>query len=191
MNSPVEVTLESLELSNDQFYQLCQNNPDLRFERNAQGDLIIMSPTGGETSDRNSEINFQLRLWNKQYKLGKVFESSGGFRLPNGANRSPDAAWIPSNKWNDLTAEQRQNFVPLCPDFVIELRSPSDKLTSLQKKMQEYQKNGTCLGWLINPQDRQIEVYRQGKVVEILRDPQTLSGEDVLPKFVLDLELIW
>ena len=187
----IEVTLESLALSEEQFYQLCQNNRDLRFERTAQGDVIIMSPTGGETSDRNSEINFQLRLWNKQSKLGKVFDSSGGFTLPNGANRSPDAAWILSSKWDNLTAEQRQKFLPLCPDFVIELRSASDKLSSLQRKMQEYQNNGTRLGWLINPQDKQIEIYRPGKVVEILHDPQTLSGEDVLPNFVLDLGLIW
>lgn len=191
MNSSVEVTLESLDLSDEQFYQLCQSNRDLRFERNAQGDLMIMSPTGGETSDRNSEINFQLRLWNKQYKRGKVFESSGGFKLPDGADRSPDAAWIQSDRWNNLTAEQRQKFVPLCPDFVIELRSPSDKLTSLQKKMREYKKNGTCLGWLINRQDRQVEIYRQGREVEILHNPKALSGEDVLPNFMLELKLIW
>ena len=137
MMSPLTVKLDSLQLSDNQFYELCQNNRDLCFERNCQGDLIIMSPTGGETGERNSEINYQLRSWNKRYQLGKVFDSSTGFKLLNGANRSPDSAWIPLEKWNNLTLEERQGFVPLCPDFILELRSKSDSLKSLQDKMRE------------------------------------------------------
>jgi Uma2 family endonuclease len=178
-------------LTDEQFYQLCQDNRDLRFERNSNGDMVIMPPTGGETSNRNSEITYQLQAWNRQNKLGVTFDSSGGFTLPNGADRSPDASWIPLEKWNSLTSQQRQKFLPLCPDFVIELRSPSDNLKSLQDKMKEYLENGTRLGWLINPKEQQVEIYRQGKEVEILDNPQTLSGENVLPNFVLDLESIW
>ena len=120
--SPLTIKMDSLKLSDEQFYQLCQNNRDLQFERTYQGDLIIMPPTGGETGERNSEINYQLRHWNKQNQLGKVFDSSTGFRLPNGADKSPDAAWIPLEKWTGLTPAAKQGFVPLCPDFVIELR---------------------------------------------------------------------
>ena len=191
MMSPLTVKLDSLQLSDDQFYELCQNNRDLCFERNYQGDLIIMSPTGGETGERNSEINYQLRFWNKRYQLGKVFDSSTGFKLPNGANRSPDSAWIPLEKWNDLTLEERQGFVPLCPDFILELCSKSDSLKSLQDKMQEYLENCSQLGWLINRQDKKVEIYRQGQAVEILENPTTLSGENILPNFILDLIPIW
>ncbi|MGK7884602.1 MAG: Uma2 family endonuclease [Crocosphaera sp.] len=191
MINPLEIKFDSCQLTDEQFYKLCQDNRDLRFERNSKGDMMIMPPTGGETSERNSEINFQLRLWNKQYKLGKVFESSGGFKLPNGADRSPDASWITLDRWNNLTLKQRQKFLPLCPDFVIELRSPSDSLKTLQEKMQEYIENGTKLAWLINRKDKQVEIYRQNKQVEILDNPTTLSGENILPNFVLDLELIW
>ncbi|ACK64182.1 protein of unknown function DUF820 [Rippkaea orientalis PCC 8801] len=191
MQSPLEIHFESFKLTDEEFYQICQDNRDLRFERNAKGDLFIMPPTGGETGERNSEINFQLRLWNKQYQLGQVFDSSTGFTLPNGAQRSPDASWIPLETWHNLTPKQRETFLPLCPDFVIELRSASDSLKSLQEKMKEYLENGTRLGWLINRKDRQVEIYRLGKEVEILENPQTLSGEDVLPNFVLDLTSIW
>ena len=191
MVNPLEIKFDSFQLTDEQFYQLCQDNRELRFERNSNGDMVIMPPTGGETSDRNSEINFQLRRWNKQYNLGKVFESSGGFKLPNGSDRSPDSAWIPLEKWNSLTVKQRQKFLPLCPDFVIELRSPSDNLKSLQEKMREYIENGTKLGWLINRKDKQVEIYRQGKEVEILNNPTTLSGETILVNFVLELEEIW
>ncbi|MGB5769607.1 MAG: Uma2 family endonuclease [Crocosphaera sp.] len=191
MVNSVQVNLDFLNLTDEQFYRICQDNRDLRFERNSHGDLIIMPPTGGETGERNSEINFQLRLWNKQYKLGKVFDSSTGFILPNGANRSPDASWISLEKWQSLTSEKRQKFLPLSPDFVIELRSTSDSLKSLQEKMIEYIDNGTKLGWLINRQDKQVEIYRQGKELEILNNSQILLGEDVLTNFVLDLALIW
>ncbi len=182
---------QSIELTDEQFYQLCINNRDLRFERNANGDLLIMSPTGGETGNRNIEIAYQLQAWSRQNKSGLAFDSSTGFKLPNGADRSPDASWISLNKWNSLTDGQKQKFVPLCPDFVIELLSPSDNLVKTQNKMREYIDNGTILGWLINRKERQVEIYRQGKQVEILDSPKSLSGENVLPGFLLDLEPIW
>ena len=191
MINPLEINCDSLQMTDEQFFQLCQDNRDLRFERNSNGDILIMPPTGGETSNRNIEISYQVQAWSRQSKLGIAFDSSAGFTLPNKADRSPDASWIPLEKWNNLTPQQRQKFLPLCPDFVIELRSPSDSFKTLQNKMKEYLENGTKLGWLINPKAKQVEIYRQGKEVEILDNPTTLSGEDVLPDFVLDLELIW
>lgn len=182
---------QSIELTDEQFYQLCSNNRDLRFERNSNGDLLIMSPTGGETGNRNIEIAYQLQSWSRQNKSGLAFDSSTGFKLPSDATRSPDASWIPLNKWNSLTEEQKQKFIPLCPDFVIELLSPSDKLEEAQNKMQEYLANGTLLGWLIDPKDKRVEIYRRGKKVEMLDFPQTLSGENILPGFSLDLDPIW
>jgi Uma2 family endonuclease len=176
-----------IHLTDDQFYQLCQVNRDVRFERNAKGHLIIMPPTGGETGDRNAEITFQLRAWSKKGG-GKSFDSSTGFKLPNGADRSPDTAWVKQERWEALTPEQRQKFPPLAPDFVVELRSASDDLKLLRDKMQEYLDNGVRLGWLINPQDQQVEIYRLGQKVEVLRSPTTLSGNDVLPGFVLELK---
>ena len=182
---------ETAPITDEQFYQLCITNRELKLERTAKGDLIIMPPTGGETSKFNSEVNLDLGLWNRQTKLGITFDSSGGFKLPNGADRSPDAAWIPLAKWESLTPEQQEKFPPICPDFVIELRSPSDSLKPLQEKMQEYMENGTRLGWLINRKNRQVEIYRQGREKEILENPTTLSGEDILPGFLLNLSLIW
>ena len=191
MINPLEINCNSLQMTDEQFFQLCQDNRDLRFERNSNGDILIVPPTGGETSNKNSDITYQLYAWNRKNQLGVTFDSSGGFKLPNGADRSPDASWITLEKWNNLTPQQRQKFLPLCPDFVIELRSPTDSLKTLQNKMKEYLENGTKLGWLINPKTKQVEIYRQGKEVEILDNPQTLSGENVLPNFILDLELIW
>ena len=186
------VELDSvIDMTDEQFFQLCQKNQDLRFERNAKGDLIIMSLTGGETGNRNFEIYLDLGIWNRRRKLGVAFDSSTGFKLPNGANRSPDASWIPIEKWNNLTPEQRTKFLPLCPDFLIELMSPSDSLSNTREKMKEYLKNGMQLGWLINPKNRQVEIYRAGKDVEILDSPETLSGEDVLPGYILDMTTIW
>ncbi len=182
---------QSIELTDEQFYQLCINNRDLRIERNANGDLVIMPPTGGKTGNRNIEIAYQLQAWSRQNKLGMAFDSSTGFILPNGANRSPDASWIPLAKWDALTDEQKQRFLPLCPDFIIELLSPSDRLDKTQAKMQEYLDNGMILGWLINPQQQQVEIYRQGQEVEILNAPNSLSGESLLSGFVLDLQPIW
>lgn len=191
MSAALTVKLDNLSLSDDQFYQLCLTNRELRFERNCQGDLVIMSPTGGETSNRNVEISYQLQSWSRRTQVGIAFDSSGGFKLPNGAHRSPDAAWLQRERWESLTPEQQQRFVPLCPDFVIELRSPSDDLKPLREKMQEYQENGAQLGWLIDRQTRTVEIYRPGRAVEVLENPASLSGEAVLPEFVLELAPIW
>ena len=191
MMTVVEIKFESWQLSDEQFFQLCQDNRDLRLERNPKGDLIIMPPTGGETSNSNAGITAQLWLWNNLNKLGVVFDSSTGFKLPNGADRSPDAAWIPLEKWQALTPQQKERFLPLSPDFVIELMSPSDNIETPRKKMQEYLDNGTRLGWLINRKTREVEIYRQGQAVEILTNPESLSGENILPEFSLNLTLIW
>jgi len=188
LQSPLKLELQ---LTDEQFFELCHKHRNLKFERTATGDLIIMSPTGGITSDRNSDINFQLRAWNRDRKLGKVFDSSGGFKLPNGAERSPDASWVKLQRWKALTLEEQKRLVPLCPDFVVELRSPSDALSKVQEKMREYRENGAELGWLIDPQRQVVEVYRPSREVELLQSPKTVSGETVLPGFVLDLAEIF
>jgi Uma2 family endonuclease len=185
-------TLElNIDLTDEQFFQLCQNNRDLRFERTATGELIIMPPTGSETSDRNAELTYQLRAWSRQNQLGKSFDSSGGFKLPNDAERSPDASWVKMERWNALSVAEKERFAPLCPDFVVELMSPSDSTEKTRAKMREYMDNGARLGWLINRQQQQVEIYRPHREVEILSSPKTLSGEDILPGFVLDLAQIW
>ena len=180
-----------IKLTSEQFYQLCEENPDLKLERNANGELIVMPPTGGETGKRNLTAGAQLWTWNEQTELGEAFDSSTGFTLPNKADRSPDASWVEKSRWSALTPEQREKFIPLCPDFVIELVSPSDSLKKTQEKMQEYMENGCRLGWLINRKKRQVEIYRPGQDVEVLQSPLTLSGENVLPGFVLNLQKIW
>ncbi len=177
-----------INLTSEDFYQLCQINRDLPLELSRNGELIIMSPVGGETGNRESELNFQVSLWNHQTQLGLVFTSSTVFNLPHGGNRSPDVAWITRERWDSLTTEQKQKFPPICPDFVIELRSPSDRLQPLQDKMKEYLDCGLRLGWLINPQDKTVEIYRPQHPVEILTIPVSLSGEDVLPEFNLLIE---
>jgi Uma2 family endonuclease len=146
-----------------------------------------MPPTGSDTGRRNVKITTQLDIWNSQNNLGEVFDSSSGFKLPNGAHRSPDASWVRRERWEALTPEQQEGFAPICPDFVVELRSPSDSLKKIQEKMQEYIENGARLGWLIDRKNRRVEIYRPNRDVEILENPATLSGEDVLPGFVLDL----
>ena len=180
-----------IKLTDEQFFQLCQVNENLRFERTATGELIIMSPAGGETGNRNGRLTQQLFNWADTNNLGIAFDSSTGFKLPNGADRSPDAAWLKLKRWETLTSDQKEKFIPLCPDFVIELLSPSDTLKVAQEKMKEYRENGTILGLLINRKSKQVEIYRQGQEVEVLKSPTTLSGEDVLPGFVLNLEPIW
>ncbi|MBE8988614.1 Uma2 family endonuclease [Nostoc sp. LEGE 12450] len=174
-------------LSDEQFYQLCVANRDLSLEMNAAGELIIMPPVGGESGNQEAGLIADLEIWNRQTKLGKVFSSSTIFILPNGAKRSPDAAWVKLERWEALTPEQRKKFPPLVPDFVIELRSETDRLSQIQEKMQEYIKNGLRLGWLINPQDRQVEIYRLLKAVEVVQMPGIVSGEDILPGFELQL----
>ncbi|MEG4275101.1 MULTISPECIES: Uma2 family endonuclease [unclassified Microcoleus] len=180
-----------IKLTSEQFYQLCEENPDLKLERNANGELIVMPPTGGETGKTNSTANAQIWTWNDRTELGEVFDSSTGFTLPNKADRAPGASWVEKSRWSALTPEQREKFIPLCPDFVIELVSPSDSLKKSQEKMQEYMENGCRLGWLINRKKREFEIYRPGQDVEVLQSPLTLSGENVLPGFVLNLQKIW
>lgn len=177
----------AIELTDEQFEQICSANRDLRLERTATGELIIMPPTGGDTGRRNLGLSAQLWNWNQQSSLGIAFDSSTGFTLPNGAIRSPDASWVRLERWQALTPLQRRKFIPLCPDFAIELLSPTDELRETQAKMQEYLTNGLRLGWLINPKSKQVEIYRPGQPVEILQSPASLSGETVLPGFVLDL----
>ena len=177
----------AVKLTDEQFYQLSLANRDLRLERTASGEMIIMPPTGGGTGKRNSDLNIQLGLWNRETKLGFVFDSSTGFKLPNGATRSPDAAWVKRDRWDALTLEQQEQFPPLCPDFVVELQSPSDALADARLKMQEYLENGVQLGWLIAPKIRQVEIYRPNRELEIVQSPAILSGEEVLTGFVLDL----
>jgi Uma2 family endonuclease len=188
IQAPLELNID---LTDEQFFQLCQNNRDLRFERTATGELIIMPPTGSETGDRNAELTYQLRAWSRQNKLGKSFDSSTGFKLPNGAERSPDASWVKMERWNTLTQAEKEGFAPRCPDFVVELMSSSDSTEKTRTKMKEYMDNGARLGWLINRRQQQVEIYRPNREVEILQSPQILSGEDVLPGFVLDLAKIW
>lgn len=185
------LNLETVNLTDEQYYQLCLKNKNLRFERNANGDLTIMPLAGDKTSNRNAGLTAQLWLWNEEKQLGIVFDSSGGFRLPNGAERSPDTSWIPLEKWKKIPQEEREKFSKLCPDFVVELMSPSDSLKTTQVKMQEYLDNGSKLGWLINRKKKRVEIYRPDREVEVLNNPSTLSGEDILPGFVLKLAKIW
>ncbi len=187
MNTVVLNLEPIIRLSNEEFYQLCVVNRDLSLELNATGELIIVPPVGGESGNQEADLITDLNIWNRQSKLGKVFSSSTIFQLPNGAKRSPDAAWVKLERWEGLSLEQRKKFPPLAPDFVIELRSESDRLKSLQNKMQEYLDNGVRLGWLINPQDNQVEIYRQNQPAEVGIMPITLSGEDVLVGFELEL----
>jgi Uma2 family endonuclease len=180
-----------MNLTNDCLYEFCQLNPELRIERTAQGDLLIMPPTGGETSRRNVDLVIAVGTWARQDGSGVVFDSSGGFMLPNSALRSPDVAWVRRSRLERLTTEEKRKFIPLCPDFVIELRSPTDRLAALQAKMQEYIDNGAQLGWLIDPEDRRLYVYRPESPTECLEHPAEISGDPVLPGFVLDLRDMW
>jgi Uma2 family endonuclease len=180
-----------LKLSDEQFEQLAAVNQDLRLELTAEGELIIMPPTGGETGNRNFEMYIDFGIWNRQAGLGKAFDSSTGFRLPKGGTRSPDVSWVRMERWEALTQEQRKKFLPLCPDFAIELVSETDDLDDARQKMQEYLENGLRLGWLIIPKAQQVEIYRQTREVEVLQSPTSLSGEDVLPGFVLDLQPVF
>ena len=182
---------QTFKVTHEQFQQIAAVNRDLRLERTATGELIVMPPTGSETGNRNQDMSGQLWLWNRQTKLGIAFDSSSGFQLPNGADRSPDASWVKLERWQILTPKEREGFAPLCPDFVVELRSKSDNMEPLREKMREYITNGSRLGWLIDRKNQKVEIYRQNQDVEILDNPRTLSGEDVLPGFVLDLTDVW
>ncbi|MDP8924564.1 MAG: Uma2 family endonuclease [Chloroflexota bacterium] len=183
--------LPAIRLSDDDLFALCALNRELRIERTAEGDLLLMPPTGAETGDSNAEIGMQLRVWAKRDGTGTTFDSSTGFLLPNGAMRSPDASWMPRPRLNQMTREQRKKFIPACPDFVLELRSPSDTMADLHAKLREYIANGARLGWLLDPETRRVHVYRPDAPVEQLDDPATVGGDPVLPGFVLDLREVW
>lgn len=181
----------SLQVTPAQFELLAIANRDMRLERTASGVLVVNPPTGWETGERNSSLTGQLYRWYEDHgEMGKTFDSSTGFTLPNGAIRSPDASWVSQARWDTLSPDQKEGFAKICPDFVVELRSESDSLSSLQEKMQEYVKNGAQLGWLIDPQNRRVEIYRQEKAVELLTNPSELSADEVLPGFVLKLRRI-
>jgi Uma2 family endonuclease len=174
-----------------EFFELCRANPDWRIEQTAEGDIIVMPSTGGETGGRNSALGGECYAWAKLDGTGLTFDSSTVFRLPNGAKRSPDLSWVRRDRWEALTPEARRTFPPLCPDFVAELRSPSDSLEMLQAKMEEYLANDARLGWLIDPEQRKVYVYRPSAPVVCLDDPQQVSGDPVLPGFVLEMRAVW
>ncbi len=181
----------TLRCTEEQFRELVKFNPDLRWELTAQGEVIVMPPTGSETGNYNFELGGYFAIWNAQNKQGKGFDSSTGFKLPNGAIRSPDIAWIAQERWEKLSPEQRRQFAPICPDFVLELVSPSDDLATVQAKMREYLENSCRLGWLVNPETRSVTIYRPHVPPETVTFDVVLSGEDVLPGFSLDLRHIF
>jgi len=187
----MNLTLHALKLDDQTFEKIVKANPEWNFEQTAAGELVVVPPTGGTSGNKNSNLCYQLEGWNLASDAGKTFDSNTMFVLPNGAKRMPDASWVKRDRWDALTRQQQDGYPPLCPDFVVELRSPTDSLEELQAKMQEYIDNGARLGWLINPQDRQVEIYRPGQETEVLQSPPNLSGEGVLPGFVLSLQLIF
>ncbi|HEX8128979.1 MAG TPA: Uma2 family endonuclease [Pyrinomonadaceae bacterium] len=189
--SSLTIDARALDLTDERFLQLCQDNRDLRLEMTAKGELIVMGPTTSETGRRNAKLTFRLCQWAEQDGTGVCFDSSAGFTLPNGAKVSPDASWITKERYEALTEEEREQFAPLCPDFVIELRSKTDRLARLQAKMTEYVENGARLGWLLDPAARRVYIYRPGREAETLENPDTVAGDPVLPGFRLQLNEIW
>jgi Uma2 family endonuclease len=179
-----------LRVSDRAFWRLCCDNPDLRLERTARGELIVMAPAGTGSGERNADLSGQLWAWNRAVGLGHSFDSSAGYKLPNGATLSPDASWIANERWESIPPDLQEKFAPICPDFVAELMSPSDELPKARDKMREYIDQGARLGWLIDPRTGLVEIYRPGRPVEALARPRTLDGKDVLPGFVLDLRVI-
>ena len=178
-------------INDDEFENFCRHNPDVEIELTKEGELIIMPPTGGRTGIRNFSLIGYFFNWLEKDKSGVGFDSSTLFKLPNGAKRSPDLAWITNERWENLTDREQEKFPPLCPDFVVELRSPSDSLVNLQNKMKEYIENGASLGWLIDPLERKIFIYRPRFEMEILENPNSVSGEPLLKNFSLKMKKIW
>jgi Uma2 family endonuclease len=182
---------QKFKVTDEQFWEFSQANPELRMECTADGELIVMPPTGSESGSRNAEATTDIAIWNRQTRLGKVFDSSTGFRLPNGATRSPDTSWIVSERWDKIPPEQRKRFAPICPDFALELASESNDLDDLRAKMREYIDNGCRLDWLMMPKIRQVEIYRSDLTIEVLKSPASLTGEDILPGLVVNLQVIF
>ena len=193
LSSPIFLRMPpDLQMTDEQFFEFCQVNQDLRIERNQFGEISIMPPTGSETGNRNFNIALQLGIWANQDGTGICFDSSTGFKLSTGADRSPDASWMKLERWNALTSEQQQRFAPICPDFVVELRSSSDNLQPLKDKMEEYMREPEIqLGWLIDRKHRKVYIYRPGIPEKCLDNPATVTGEQVLPGFVLNMSKIW
>ena len=207
MIATIDISALAERITDEQFARLCAQNRDTKFELTSQGELIVMSPTGSESGRQNADLLTQVSIWNRQQrdstsrnefgvsraqsKLGVVFDSSTGFTFPNGAKRSPDVSWIEISRWNKLTKEQKKGFAPIAPDFVLELLSPTDRLHDVQEKMKEYRECGVKLGWLIYPDEKRVEIYRLGKDIEILIAPQSLSGEDLMPGLVVELDEIF
>ncbi|GAA6623277.1 Uma2 family endonuclease [Scytonema sp. NUACC26] len=193
LSSPIILQMPSdLHMTDEQFFQFCRVNRDLRIERNQYGEISIMSPTGGTTGNRSGSIFGELYIWSNQDGTGLCFDSSTGFKLSTGAERSPDVSWMKRERWNSLSEEQQEKFAPICPDFLVELRSPSDPLKPLKEKMEEYMREpGIQLGWLIDRKNRKVYIYRPGMPEECLDNPATVSGDSVLPGFVLDMSKVW
>src|SRR5438105_3142625 len=184
-------TRPAIDMDDEQFFQFCQLNRDLQIERTAEGDIIIMAPEAGSSGLGGSELLLSIGSWAKRDGTGQLFGPSTGFNLPNGATRSPDVAWVRNERVDALTDKEWQRFLPLCPDFVLELRSPSDRVSNLQTKMEEYLQNGAQLGWLLDPATKRVHIYRPGAAVQVLENPASLSGEPLLHGFVLDVPQIW
>jgi len=193
LSEPIVLKLPpELQMTDDQFFEFCQVNQELRIESNKLGEILIMPPTGSESGNREMNIMGQVWVWSEQDGTGITFSSNAGFTLSTGAKYAPDASWIKLERWNSLTPEQQQKFAPICPDFVVELRSPSDNLKPLQERMEEYMREpGVQLGWLIDRKNRRVYIYRPNQAVENLDNPETISGDPVLPGFILNLSKVW
>jgi Uma2 family endonuclease len=178
-------------MSDEEFLAFCRANPELRIEQTAEGELIVMPPAGSETGGQNFTLAGLFFIWVRADGTGKGFDSSAGFTLPNGAKRSPDVSWVRRDRWEALSPEERKRFAPICPDFVVELRSPTDDLEELQAKLEEYLENGAQLGWIIDPLEQQVHIYRPGEPVLCLEDPATVAGDPLLPGFSLGLKEVW
>ena len=191
MPLPLVLDFSAVEFTDEQFVQFCSDNHGLRIELSAERELIVMPPANPNTGSKNHYISGELYIWSKQDGTGLGFDSSSGFTLPNGAVRAPDASWMSREKWDALPQEDRNGFSHIVPDFVVELRSPSDTLAMLQDKMEEYINNGVRMGWLIDPLQRRVHIYRPGQAAEILENPETISGNPVLAGFALNIQEIW
>ena len=190
---PVVVHFEpsKLRMNDEEFFEFCQLNPELRIERTSGGDIIVMAPTGGKTGRRNARLIAAFGIWAEKDGSGQFFDSSTEFILPSGAGRAPDLSWIRNERWLALTEKQQEQFPPLCPNFVVELRSPTDQLETLKTKMEEYVANGAELGWLIDPLERKVHIFRPDMAPEVLEDPREVSGEPLLKGFILDVQVLW